>query len=191
MAGDAGAPYAGASSSFGISRRGVLLRLKGAGALAPRLALHGIDCVRKRELHVTLLGNLEREGARLGGISAERLLAAARGASRGLSIEIRPRRERRLVREGERISVIQLVRAIRAGNFYARIEKHLGLKRGAIERPPYHVTLFVDPRHDIAGIGIGVRDARELRSLTRVLRGGGDVVLFRKNTARRGPGLSI
>ncbi|MCM2305045.1 MAG: hypothetical protein NDJ72_10105 [Elusimicrobia bacterium] len=88
--------------------------------------------------------------------------AAVSAAARGLEFTVRPSGIRRLVRDGGRRALIELVRVEGQEEFYARLESALG-RPGAVPRMPAHVTLFTEP----GGRGIALYSAAQLESLSR------------------------
>ena len=106
--------------------------------------MSGERFVRKRELHVTVVGSRDKTDPAV-------LLEAARG----LEFSVRPTGRRRLVRKGAQASIIELVSVTGLDEFHARL-------KGAAARMPSHVTLFT--AGDTAGRGIGLYSDAELET---------------------------
>lgn len=148
----------------------------------------GRSWAAKSEFHVTLIGNeglrwlvrqLREKGGRvdrgdrgdrddgveldetlpfLDGRIVARVGEAITRAVEGITFRIMPRDEVWKLREGEARTLIRMVSVEGGEEFFARLEHDLSVW---IERPPYHVTLYCSATEK----GIGVRSARQLRSL--------------------------
>lgn len=107
--------------------------------------------VRKCELHATLVASRDQYDG-----------AAIAEAARGMEFTVRPSGLFRLVRRGERRSLIELARVDGQEEFCVRLEDALGLPRNAVPRMAGHVTLFTEP----GGGGIALYSDADLAALS-------------------------
>lgn len=113
------------------------------------IQIAGADWRAKREFHVTLAGT-----------SAMRELTSdpdgvIKRAARRLTFAVTPRDDFWHVRKEKARTIIRMCDVGGAEEFFARLENEI---RAAIERPPYHVTLYT-----IGTLrGIGLRSRAEL-----------------------------
>jgi len=84
-------------------------------------------------------------------------------AAQGLSFQVKPRDEYRLVDKGESRTVIQMCDVEGADQYYRNVEALLGLAEGQIKPVPYHITLFTGEN----GKGIGLASEEQLDELSR------------------------
>jgi len=88
--------------------------------------------------------------------------AAIAAAAAGLEFTVHPSGLYRLVRRGERRSLIELARVDGQEEFCVRLEDALGLPRNAVPRMAGHVTLFTEP----GGGGIALYSEADLAALS-------------------------
>jgi hypothetical protein len=118
----------------------------------------GADWRAKREFHVTLAGTTMMRALTA---DADDLI---KRAARQLAFTIVPREELWHVRENETRAIIRMCDVEGAEDFFARMEIET---RTAIERPPYHVTLYT-----IGTLrGIGLQTRAELERLGEEITG--------------------
>jgi hypothetical protein len=126
------------------------------------IRFRGDDFRAKREFHVTLLGSTTMRaltGER--GVDADDVI---RRAGKKLAFTITLRDELWHVREQETRTIIRMCDVNGADPFFARIEADL---QSAIDRPPYHVTLYT-----IGTLrGIGIATHAELERLGEKIEG--------------------
>ena len=142
------------------------------------IRLFGEEWPAKKEFHVTLLGreglgNLLRDIGRLRIIRAE--VAISRSAAE-VNWKVRPTGEYWRLDDGDERSIIEMVEVGGAEAFFTTLEGELETK---IERPPYHVTLYM--QNTSRGIGLATRadlerlgkkiEGAELEELKRQLGG--------------------
>jgi hypothetical protein len=109
-----------------------------------------LDWRAKHELHVTLIGSTTMRALAEGRETSSD--DAIKRAARNLTFTVTPRDELWQVNEKEAHTVIRMCDVGGADPFFARLEQEL---RSAIERPPYHVTLYTIGT--LRGIGIATR----------------------------------
>jgi hypothetical protein len=118
----------------------------------------GAEWRAKREFHVTLAGTTTMRA-----LTADADEVIKRGAGR-LTFTVALRNELWQVREKETQAIIRMCDVEGAEEFFARLEGEL---QTAIERPPYHVTLYTIGT--LRGIGLPTR--AELERLGREIAG--------------------
>ncbi|HXA16072.1 MAG TPA: hypothetical protein VN380_03720 [Thermoanaerobaculia bacterium] len=106
----------------------------------------GTDWRAKREFHVTLAGTTTMRAL------TDDADETIKRAARRLAFTISPRDELWHVRENETRAIIRMCDVEGAEEFFARLEREMQI---AIERPPYHVTLYTIGT--LRGIGLPTR----------------------------------
>lgn len=138
------------------------LSLRGGGAILhfshppipDVIHFRGVAWRAKREFHITLLGSTTMT-VLIAGRNANADEAIKR-AARNLSFAITLRDEFWQIRERERQTLIRMCDVGGAEELFTRLESDL---QTAIERPPYHVTLYTIGT--LRGIGLATRAALE------------------------------
>lgn len=144
------------------ARASVLVPLAVFG-LPEQVELDGVAWVVKDELHVTAAHTpwlAERAGVSLDRAWSE-LAAALEGRRAG---PVRVGEELRVVREGDERTLIVMAGVDGLPALYDELSGRLG---ASLPPPPTHITLYTRP----GGVGIGIHDEADLRSLTDVMRG--------------------